>query len=96
MDQRQIEDLIIDLLAQDLRRDPAGLRAELESLGTELPIDSLLAAEILAAVESACGITLPTDPKHAAALGSVTAYAGMVLEQVRTAEQIAGPRTATA
>lgn len=82
MDQRQIENLILDLLAEGKHRDRDELRAELEEIGAEMPIDSLFAAEVLAAVEEACGVSLPTDAEHAAALTSVSAFAAVIVEQV--------------
>jgi acyl carrier protein len=53
MDAREVEDIIVELLAEQAGRDPAELRRELQEEGEELPIDSLLAAEVVARVESA-------------------------------------------
>jgi acyl carrier protein len=85
VDQRQIENLILDLLAEGMHRDPKDLRDEIEELGAEMPIDSLFTAEVLARVEQVCGVSLPTDAKHARALRSVSAFAAAILEQVERA-----------
>jgi acyl carrier protein len=85
VDQRQIENLILDLLGEVVHRDPDELRTELEEIGAELPIDSMFTAEVLARVEQVCGVSLPTDAQHARALRSVTAFAAAILEQVERA-----------
>lgn len=82
MDQKQVEQLIIDLVADGQNRDPDNLREELEALGAELPIDSLLAVEVLASVEAQCGVTLSTDAEHAEAMKSVAAFAAAVVEEL--------------
>lgn len=83
MDQREVEDLIIDLLAQDAGRSAADLRRELDELGESLPIDSLLAAEVVTRVEERCGVTYPATAESAKHLGSVTAFARAVLDLIR-------------
>lgn len=77
-----IIDLIIDLLAQDAGRDPQGLRRELEQLGETLPVDSLLAAEVLTRVETAVGLSLPATAETALALRSVQTFAVAVRDLV--------------
>ena len=59
MDAREVEDIIVELLAEQAGRDPAELRRELQEEGEELPIDSLLAAEVVARVEERHGVSLP-------------------------------------
>lgn len=77
--QRQIEDVIIELLADDAGTNPADLRASLEELGgSSLPVDSLLAVEVLARVEARFGVTLPIDQATADALKSVADFAALV------------------
>lgn len=82
MDRREIEDLIIGLLAEDAGTNPANLREHLEDLGDWLPIDSLLAVEVLARVEAHYGVTFPTTPEAAENLTSVTAFADAILDVV--------------
>jgi len=80
MDRREIEDLIIGLLAEDVGVSPDNLRQELEDLGEWLPIDSLLAAEVLARVESHYGVSFPTTAEDAKNLQSVSSFAQAILE----------------
>jgi acyl carrier protein len=78
----EIEDLIIELLAADQGTTPEALRRELEDLGEELPVDSLLAAEVVARVEESCGISIPATPENSRHLSSVRRFASMVLALV--------------
>jgi acyl carrier protein len=78
----EIIDLIVDLLAQDAGRDSQELRRELEELGETLPVDSLLAAEVLTRVESAVGVSLPATTETARALRSVQTFAVAVRDLV--------------
>lgn len=70
-----IIDVIIELLAQDASRDPKELRANLEALGEELPVDSLLAAEVLARVEEQFEVHLPSTVESSRNLRSVFRFA---------------------
>jgi acyl carrier protein len=77
--QRDIEDVIVELLAEDEGTNPADLRARLEELGgARLPVDSLLAVEVLARVEDRFGVKLPTTQATADALKSVAEFAAAV------------------
>jgi acyl carrier protein len=78
MDQRAIEDLIIEFLAEDDASDPAELRQHLEEAGGSLAIDSVLAAEVVVRVEERCGVLLPTTAEAARCLGSVRDFAAIV------------------
>lgn len=82
MNQREVEDLIIDLMAQDAGRTPADLREELQARGEALPIDSLLAAEIIARIEERLGIRYPATAESARNLGSVRAFAQAILDLI--------------
>lgn len=82
MNARQIEDVIIALLAEQWGRQPDDLRRELEALGPEMPIDSLLAAEILARVEAQLGVSLPATAETARSLKSVGTFAQALLELI--------------
>ena len=83
----EIEELIIGLLAADAGADPAAFRAELLTRGDEMPIDSLLAAEVLARVEQQCGVDLPATAENAKNLQSVTAFARAILALVQEREK---------
>lgn len=80
VDRREIEDVIVGLLAETAGTDADALRMELEDLGEWLPIDSLLAAEVLARVEEIYGVTFPATSEASANLRSVTAFAQAILE----------------
>ena len=77
-----IIDRIIELLALQNGRDPAVLRAELELLGQELPIDSVLAAEILARIEEEAGVRLPTTAETSRNLRSVRRFAQAIYDLI--------------
>ncbi|HYS36930.1 MAG TPA: hypothetical protein VEO01_15020 [Pseudonocardiaceae bacterium] len=89
IDQRSVEDLIIDLIAANLELEPAELRAKLGSRGDEMPVDSVLAAEVLAAVEVACGVTLVPTEETSRCLRSVQAFAAVVVDLVLAQDQSA-------
>lgn len=80
MTEEDIEWLVIELIAQDNGQVAADLFEELSAAGEHLPVDSLLAAEVLARVEERCGVSLPTDAETAKALRSVKSFAQAVLE----------------
>ncbi len=78
MDQQAIENMIIELLAEEAGTVPELLRLQLEDSGDELPVDSLLAVEIVVRVEERCGIQLPLTAETARSLRSVRDFAAMV------------------
>ena len=88
----EIEALIIELLAVEAAKDPADLRRELMTAGATMPVDSLLAAEVLAAVEERCGVSLPTTAENAANLRSVTTFARAVHDLTANAGTSSGGR----
>ncbi len=87
VDQRAIEDLIIELLAEEAGAVPAALRAQLEEGGDEMPVDSVLAAEVVTRVEQRCGVELPATAETARCLRSVRQFAAMVYRLVIDAAQ---------
>lgn len=86
MDQREIEDLIIELLAEETGVTPAVMRAQLEEGGDDLPIDSVLAAEVVARVERRSGVELPATAETARCLRSVREFAAMVCRLVAASQ----------
>lgn len=82
MNQREVEDLIIELLALEAGCDLGEFRTELEAGGQDLPVDSLLAAEVMARVEERCGVSLPATPETSKHLKSVTAFARAICELI--------------
>lgn len=78
MIREDIEWLILELIAQDTGQAASDLLEELTAEGAHLPVDSLLAAEVLARVQEQCGVELPTTAETARALRSVKAFAHAV------------------
>lgn len=84
---REIEDVILELLAEEAGRPVAELREELLERGEMMPVDSLLAAEVVARVQERVGVELPATAETARALRSVRTFATAVFDLV-TATQI--------
>lgn len=78
MTKEDIEWLIIELLAEDNGHDADDLLQALIAAGANLPVDSLLAAEVLARVQEKCKVELPTSAETAKALRSVKTFAQAV------------------
>lgn len=79
----EVEDIVIELLAVHLERSGAELRTELAAAGADLPIDSLLIAEILTRVEERCAVRIPADADAARSMRSICAFARTVVEAAR-------------
>ena len=71
----EIERLIVQLLAEDRNMDPQDLWEELTDLGVHMPVDSLLAVEVVVRLEEQLGVELTTSVDTAKALRSVTTFA---------------------
>jgi acyl carrier protein len=82
--QAEIEELIVGLLAEQAGVSAAELRAQLTALGEEMPLDSLLAVEILVRVQEATGVTLPATEETAQALLSVRGFAAAIVQQIES------------
>jgi acyl carrier protein len=78
----EVQSKIIQLLAADLETTPEQLSQQLTAAGPDLPIDSLLAAEILVGIEAQFGVRLPADEATARNLKSVQRLAQQVWEAV--------------
>jgi acyl carrier protein len=85
-----IEDVIIELISDETNESPEKLRGDLEAKGGELPIDSLLTAEVLPAMEQRFGIQLPTDLQTAHNMRSVRRLALQVMDVVEEAARRRG------
>jgi acyl carrier protein len=81
----EIEDLVIELLARRAQQEPEDLRHELEQLGAEMPIDSLLLVEIVVELQNRCGVVIPPTPENAYDLRSVRRFAALVHRLVEQA-----------
>lgn len=73
-----IAEIVVGLLAAQKRVSPGDLRAELEIAGSQMPVDSLLIAEILTKVEEACGVSIQADAEAARSTRSVVTFARTV------------------
>jgi acyl carrier protein len=71
----EIEQLIVQLLAEDRGMDTQDLWDELNDLGVSMPVDSLLAVEVVVRLEQQLGVELPTSAESAKALRSVKTFA---------------------
>jgi acyl carrier protein len=71
----EIESVILELLAEDAGCSATEFRDRLRSGGRALPIDSLLAAEIVAHLQDGVGVELPATAETARALRSVRSFA---------------------
>lgn len=83
-----IAELVIALLAEEAGKSSAQMRAELAAAGRELPVDSLLIAEIMAKVEDACGVRLHVDAELGRATRSVISFARCVHRALEGADGI--------
>lgn len=92
MTQEEIEDIILMLLAELAGCTAAELRAELSALGLDMPVDSLLAVEILVKVQDLTGTVLPATEQTAEALLTVRGFAAAVRQQLD--EQASGQASA--
>lgn len=85
----EIEDLIIECLAADAGVGSVEMRSQLEAAGADMPVDSLLAAEVVSRVEERCGVSLPATAENARRLRTVRSFAeaiaGLLAESSETA-----------
>lgn len=75
MDVGAIEAVIVELLAEERGRLPEELHRELLAGGADMPVDSLLAVEVLVRVEEIVGVRLEASPTNGRAMRSVRAFA---------------------
>jgi acyl carrier protein len=73
-----IAGIVVGLLAENMGVSPGELRAELAAAGRQLPVDSLLVAEVLTRVEDACGVRIHVDAEAARSTRSVMTFARTV------------------
>lgn len=80
----EVEAAIIEFLSEDedMGLSPEELRKHLEGDGPELPIDSVLAAEVLPALEERFGVRLPANFSTAYNLRSVRRLARQLVDTV--------------
>lgn len=79
----QITALTIELLADQLQRDPSDLRREMGGKGALMPVDSLDMFDILLEFRSRTGLTLPVKSLKRNTLRSVGAFTEFVLNEAK-------------
>ncbi len=77
---------IIGALAARQDKTPAELRAELEAGGRELPVDSILIAEILTDIEARYQVHIAADAEAARSTRSVWTFAETVYRAIRESD----------
>ncbi|MBF9352821.1 hypothetical protein BKG80_05855 [Mycobacteroides chelonae] len=82
MELTDIEEIILEYLAEDAGTDAKSLRSMLEQLGERMPVSSLLAVQVLVRVQNTTGVVLPAIPETAAAMRSVRSFAEAVYAQL--------------
>ncbi len=83
MGPRDVEDVTIELLAEEAKCSPGEMRQRLEEAGDDLPIDSILLVVVVVRVEDRYGVHLPTTLDTARNLRSVRDFAVMVYDHVQ-------------
>jgi len=73
-----VAEIVIGFLAVQKGVTPRELRVELAAAGPQLPVDSLLVAEVLTKVEEACGVRIQVDAEVARSTRSVMTFARTV------------------
>ncbi len=71
---QDIEDLIIELLADDEGEDPDDLRRQLVDKGAAMPVDSLAMLDILVEFRKRTGLTIPKRKLRRRTMRSVRAF----------------------
>ncbi len=87
MELQNVEEAVMQRIAEVMEREPTELEVELRRRGSELPVDSLDAVEALVTLEDDFAVELPTDERTAAALRSVHELSKLILEQVQQADE---------
>lgn len=74
----KVESFILELLAEEERRDVEELRAELAAAGSDLPYDSTLLVELMTRVRDRFGVKLKPTLETARDMRSVRGFAERV------------------
>jgi acyl carrier protein len=73
--QQEIEQVVLELLADLLKKSTGDLRTELQAGGTGMPVDSLDMLDILVEFRKRTGITIPKRKLRRRTMRSVEAFA---------------------
>jgi acyl carrier protein len=74
----EVEDIVIELLAERHGMEAAELRERLQGLGELMPVDSVVMVTVLIAVEQRYGVRVAADEETARSLCSVREFAWVV------------------
>lgn len=77
--QAEVEDVILELLAQETGSDPETLREELLAEGAEMPYSSLVLVQFVVELEKRYGVRVPDTMVAARALRSVSTFAELIV-----------------
>ncbi|MBN6040069.1 acyl carrier protein [Amycolatopsis sp. 195334CR] len=78
----EVEQFIIERLAEEKRCDPVQLREDLSALGAHMPYDSIQLVEVMTKVEARFGVRLRTDLPTARDMRSVRSFAERVCDEL--------------
>jgi acyl carrier protein len=77
--QTEVEDLILEFLAQETGSAPETLREELLAEGAEMPFSSLVLVQFVVELEKRYGVRVPDTTAAANALRSVSTFAELIV-----------------
>jgi len=77
----EVEQFILELLAEGKDYDAAQLREELAACGADMPYDSVLLVELMTKVEARFGVRLRTDLPTARDMRSIRSFAERVCDE---------------
>ncbi|WP_410597238.1 acyl carrier protein [Amycolatopsis sp. lyj-23] len=78
----EVEQYILELIAEEKNCDVEQLREELTAQGADMPYDSVLLVELMVRVEARFGVKLPTDLPTARDMRSIRSFAERVCDQL--------------
>jgi acyl carrier protein len=78
---QEMEDLLIELVAEECAETPRALRERLEANGAAMPIDSLFLLEIAPELRERTGLTLLTSKLTTKATRSIASFAHYIAHE---------------
>jgi acyl carrier protein len=79
----RVEELVVELLGDLLKRDPDELRADLLSKGGAMPVDSLDLFDILVEFRKRTGLRIPKRKLRRQTMRSVKAFSAFAAQEAR-------------
>ncbi|MEU0509146.1 phosphopantetheine-binding protein [Amycolatopsis sp. NPDC006125] len=77
--QAEVEELILELLAEETDTDPESLREELLAEGSDMPFSSVVLVQFVVELEQRYGVRVPDSTVAANALRSVSTFAQLIV-----------------